>query len=175
VSEVIFAMTPADVAEPGALRDGLVALNNAHAAELSWLEPARLQMLVGQAVLALAIGDAGALLLALDQTAEYDSPNYQWFRKRFARFVYVDRVVVAEAARGRGYARQLYERVFAYAKQAGHGLVVCEVNADPPNPGSDAFHAALGFVPVGSAAIHGGSKTVRYLCYEVRCEADVSR
>jgi predicted GNAT superfamily acetyltransferase len=167
VSDAIYAVTPGDVAGPGRLRDGMLALNNAHAAELSWLEPARLELLVGQAVLALAIGDAGALLLALDQSAEYDSPNYQWFRARFDRFIYVDRVVVAEAARGLGYARRLYERVFAYAAETGHTRVVCEVNADPPNPGSDAFHAALGFVPVGSAAIHGGIKTVRYLCCEV--------
>ena len=27
----------------------------------------------------------------------------------------------------------------------------------------DAFHLALGFEEVGSAAIHGGAKTVRYL------------
>ena len=32
-----------------------------------------------------------------------------------------------------------------------------------PNPASDAFHAAQGFAEVGQAAIHQGSKTVRYL------------
>jgi hypothetical protein len=41
--------------------------------------------------------------------------------------------------------------------------VVCEVNSDPPNPASDAFHAAMEFSEVGRAAIHHGSKTVRYL------------
>jgi predicted GNAT superfamily acetyltransferase len=167
VSDAIYAVTSADVAVLGPLRDGLLALNNAHATELSWLDPARLQSLVRQAVLALAIGDAAALLVVLDQNAEYDSPNYQWFRARFERFVYVDRVVVAEGARGRGYARQLYENVIAYAARTGHARVVCEVNADPPNPGSDAVHAALGFVPIGLAAIHGGSKTVRYLCHTI--------
>jgi predicted GNAT superfamily acetyltransferase len=40
--------------------------------------------------------------------------------------------------------------------------VTCEVNADPPNPASDAFHAALGFAIAGQALIHGGSKSVRY-------------
>jgi hypothetical protein len=45
--------------------------------------------------------------------------------------------------------------------------VVCEVNADPPNPASDAFHTALGFAEVGSASIHAGSKTVRYLARRI--------
>jgi predicted GNAT superfamily acetyltransferase len=38
---------------------------------------------------------------------------------------------------------------------------VCEVNAEPPNPASDAFHAAMGFAEVGSATL-GGGKQVRY-------------
>lgn len=42
-------------------------------------------------------------------------------------------------------------------------MVCCEVNSDPPNPASDAFHARLGFAEVGAAAIHGGAKSVRYL------------
>ena len=67
------------------------------------------------------------------------------------------------SARGRGHARRLYDDLFQHALRGGHERVVCEVNRDPPNPASDAFHAALGFSEVGLAAIHGGAKTVRYL------------
>lgn len=141
----------------------LLALNNAHAVELSWLEPERLAHLVAQAFLARRVGMADALLLTFDQDAEYDSPNFLWFRERYPAFVYVDRVVVADSARGRGLARALYDDLFAAAKAAGHDRIVCEVNSDPPNPASDAFHAALGFAPVGAAEIHGGKKTVTYL------------
>ncbi|OYX06411.1 MAG: GNAT family N-acetyltransferase [Caulobacter vibrioides] len=141
----------------------LLALNNAHAVELSWLEPARLAHLVAQAFLARRVGVADALLLTFDQDADYDSPNFLWFRARYPAFVYVDRVVVADSARGRGLAKALYYDLFAAAKAAGHERIVCEVNSDPPNPASDAFHAALGFVPVGTAEIHGGKKTVTYL------------
>ncbi len=49
------------------------------------------------------IGQTEALLLAFDQAADYDSPNFLWFRERFPRFVYVDRIVVAGEARGRGH------------------------------------------------------------------------
>jgi hypothetical protein len=141
----------------------LLALNNAHAVELSWLEAERLAHLVAQAFLARRVGAADALLLTFDQNADYDSPNFLWFRARYPAFVYVDRVVVADSARGRGLARALYDDLFAAAEAAGHERIVCEVNSDPPNPASEAFHAALGFVPVGTAEILGGEKTVTYL------------
>jgi predicted GNAT superfamily acetyltransferase len=145
----------------------LLALNNAHAQELSWLEPERIEHLVKQAFLARRIGNLDAFLLALDQDADYDSPNFQWFRSRYSRFVYVDRIVVAAAARGQGCARRLYDDLFEHAARAGHRQVFCEVNSRPPNPASDAFHAALGFVAVGTASVYSGSRTVRYLSRSV--------
>ena len=140
----------------------ILALNNEHAAELSWLEPERLSGLIGRAFYARRIGALEAFIIAFDQDADYDSPNFLWLRRRYPRFVYVDRVVVDASARGRGHARRLYEALFAEAARAGHTLVTCEVNAEPPNPASDAFHAALGFAGIGSATIDGGAKTVRY-------------
>jgi predicted GNAT superfamily acetyltransferase len=157
------SVAAAEISADEPLAKTLLALNNAHAAQLSWLEPERLTQLVAQAFLARRIGNLDAFLLALDQDADYDSPNFQWFRARYPRFVYVDRIVVAESARGRGYARRLYEYLFEHAAQAGHGQVFCEVNSRPPNPESDAFHAALGFVEVGTASVYCGSRTVRYL------------
>ena len=150
-----------------AIEPAILALNNAHATELSWLEDDRLAMLLKQAFYARRIGEVEAFLLAFDESAAYDSSNYLWFRRRYLRFVYVDRVVVAPAARGRGYARRLYADLFDRAGLAGQDIVVCEVNSDPPNPASDAFHAAQGFAEVGKAAIHQGSKTVRYLARAV--------
>ena len=140
----------------------ILALNNEHAAELSWLEPERLSFLLGEAFYARRIGALDAFIMTFDQDADYDSPNFLWFRERYQRFVYVDRVVVAGAARGRGHARRIYEDLFNHVTRAGHTIVTCEVNAEPPNPASDAFHAALGFVEVGDAVIHGGKKAVRY-------------
>jgi predicted GNAT superfamily acetyltransferase len=143
--------------------DALLALNNSHAEELSWLEPEQIKHLVAQAFYARRIGDLDAFLIALDQNGQYDNPNFRWFRARYDRFVYVDRIVVAPSARGKGCARRLYADLFDYAETAGHDQIVCEVNRQPPNPSSDAFHSALGFVEVGIASIHDGRKTVRYL------------
>jgi hypothetical protein len=158
-------LRPVSIALPVGAEAALLDLNNAHAIELSWLEPERLAYLVARAFLALRVGEADALLIAFDQDASYDSPNFLWFQSRLPRFVYVDRVVVAPHARGRHLASRLYAALFDAARRAGHDRIVCEVNSAPPNPVSDAFHARLGFTELGAAAIHGGSKTVRYLQY----------
>jgi predicted GNAT superfamily acetyltransferase len=57
----------------------LLELNNAHARELSWLEPEQLEDLIGQAFRARRIGKVDAFLLALDQDANYIS------RSRYSR------------------------------------------------------------------------------------------
>ncbi|MBY0610793.1 MAG: GNAT family N-acetyltransferase [Beijerinckiaceae bacterium] len=142
--------------------DKLLALNNSHAIELSLLTRERFRHLVAEAFLALRVGEADALLLAFDERARYDSPNFLWFRDRLPRFAYVDRIVVADHARGRGLARLLYGALFDAARRAGHHQVVCEVNTDPPNPASLAFHAALGFVEIGAGPGVGG-KVVSFL------------
>ena len=84
----------------------LLSLNNAFAAELSFLTPEQAALLVARSFMAARVGQADALLLAFDQDATYNNPNFAWFKARFPRFVYVDRVVVAPAARGRAPARR---------------------------------------------------------------------
>ena len=145
----------------------LLDLNNAHAADLSWLTPDEFRQLIATGFRVTRLDTADALMIALDQTADYASPNFQWFRARYPRFVYVDRVVVSENARGRGAGRALYEDLFEAARAAGHTVVSCEVNLDPPNPVSDAFHARMGFTRVGEEAIHDGSKRVTYYVREI--------
>jgi len=141
----------------------MLHLNNAHATETSALDEVSLAVLLNMAFYARGIDrGATALLIALDHTANYINPNFNWFKTYCESFIYVDRVIVSGAARGQGIARELYLDLFATAKQAGYDRVVCEVNIDPPNPASDAFHAAMGFVGVGQAVVHNGTKSVRY-------------
>ena len=81
--------------------DAVLALNNAHAAELSLLDATRLTQLLHQSVWAARIGDVDAFMLMLDQSADYDSPNHRWFRGRDPRFAYVDRIVRLRLSRRR--------------------------------------------------------------------------
>jgi uncharacterized protein len=143
--------------------DLILALNNNHAIETSELDASRLKALLDMACYARGVdGGSTALLIALDQDAGYVNPNFAWFKARYEKFVYIDRVIVADASRGRGIAKALYQDLFSFAKDAGKDRVVCEVNIVPPNPGSVAFHGAMGFEAVGENMIHDGAKTVRY-------------
>lgn len=155
-------MTPIRPIEAGDLA-AVLALNAAHEVELSALTPERLAALVAMAFAAWIVPPQAAFLIAFDQDAPYDSPNFRWFQHRLDRFVYVDRIAVAAEARGRGLARALYGRLFAAARAAGHAAVAAEVNSEPPNPASDALHAALGFSAIGSALLVDRGKTVTYL------------
>src|SRR6185312_15037533 len=125
-----------DLKRDEGLSSPLLALNNEFAQELSYLSPEKAAHLVREAAMACRVGEADALLLAFDQDAAYENPNFEWFRSRFVRFLYIDRVVVAPAMRGRGLARALYAALFSRAAFLQHSQVVCEVNLDPPNPAS---------------------------------------
>ena len=151
----IHSVSATELSGTEALGRDLLALNNDHARELSWLEPRRLEYLVGEAFLARRIGHVDAFLLAFDQDARYDNVNFEWFR--------ADAAGTSSGLRDRGSARRLYRELFERAIRARHDRIVCEVNSTPPNPASDAFHAALGFVEVGAATLYDGSRTVRYL------------
>lgn len=155
--------------DPAVDEAAMLALNRAHVAETSALGAPDLRALLAQAFhVGTRARGRDAFLIALDQDAAYGSPNFRWFKSRYERFVYVDRLIVAPERRGRGLARSLYEELFAAAVRAGHDLIGCEVNVAPPNPASDALHAALGFREVGGAAL-AGAKRVRYLTRDLAC------
>lgn len=157
-------VAPVNIA-PGDI-DWIHALNRAHEVELSPLTRDGVISMVDRATYARAI-DGGAFLLGFDQDGDYDSPNFIWHREKFPHFLYVDRIAVASTHRRRGLAAKLYDDVFAFSAAHGFERVVCEVNSDPPNPASDAFHEALGFEVVGEAFLDDRGKRVRYLAREL--------
>lgn len=99
-------------------------------------------------------------VLAMPPGLGYASENYRWFSERSGDFLYIDRIVLAPEARGSGAGRALYARVFDAARAAHASEVTCEVNVEPVNPSSLAFHAALGFHEVGRQATKGGEIVV---------------
>ena len=148
----------------------ILALNDSEVQHTSAMDRARLQRLHDWSSyhkVALIDGTIVAFLLAMREGTAYDSENYRFFEARGTGHLYVDRIVVAESERGRGLGPVLYEAVFAEARRRGLPEVTCEVNLDPPNPGSLAFHARLGFAQVGTQATKGGTVTVALLAAPV--------
>ena len=143
--------------------DAILALNEASVSLLSPLSQRRLAGLHAQAALhrvAEREGEVIGFLLALREGADYDSPNYLWFAARYPQFLYVDRVVVADAARGQGVGALLYRDMLEFAAASGARLVTCEFDIDPPNPLSEQFHARFGFREAGRQWVADGRKQV---------------
>ncbi|HVT45059.1 MAG TPA: GNAT family N-acetyltransferase [Thermoanaerobaculia bacterium] len=111
-------------------------------------------------------GQPAGFLIALDPRTAYRSMNFLWFKARYPSFIYIDRVVVAKHARQRGIGRRLYEELQVWTRGRSP-RITCEVNLDPPNPGSLAFHHALGFREVGRQHTEGGSKLVSLMTLEL--------
>lgn len=111
-------------------------------------------------------GEVAGFVIALGEDAEYSSLNFAWFRRRYSRFVYVDRVVVDPGARRAGIARRLY-RELERAATGRTAMLAAEVNLQPPNPASMAFHEGFGFREVGRQRTEGGTKQVRLMVKEL--------
>ena len=141
----------------------ILALNAEWVEATSPLDEAALACLHAQAAYHRVVeldGRVVGFLLAIGPGQLYQSPNYTWFAARHDEFLYIDRVVVAGAHQRRGVGAALYDDAAAFAAAGGFQRLVCEVNIEPPNPGSDAFHAGRGFVEVGTQWVADGTKRV---------------
>lgn len=94
---------------------------------------------------------------------DYASLNYAWFSVRYDAFIYVDRVVVAETGRGLGVGTRLYDEFARRGRTDEHVVMLAEVNIEPRNDVSLAFHEAHGFTSVGEQDTEGGTKRVTML------------
>lgn len=112
-------------------------------------------------------GSLVGFALTIGDHAPYESENYRFFQDRGVSSRYVDRIVIAQHERGQGLGALLYGVIFDAAHAEGRQEVTCEVNLDPPNPGSLAFHERLGFRSVGTQSTKGGTVTVSLLAAPV--------
>ena len=151
-------------AEPEDL-PALLEINNAADPSVNSLMPEELVQLTGWAKFTLLAEQGShivALLICLPSGLPYASANYRHLSKQIDSFLYVDRIAVSENARGAGVGRALYEEMANRA--AGQWpCVLCEVNEDPPNPASMAFHHRLGFEDLDSWDNPQSGKRVRFM------------
>ncbi|MGH8145140.1 MAG: GNAT family N-acetyltransferase [Rhodanobacteraceae bacterium] len=141
----------------------IVVLNDAEIRHTSPMSEDRLRQLDAIASyhkVATVDGEVAAFLLAMENGCGYVNENFEWFAIRFARFLYMDRIVVDSAYRKSGLATRLYADLFGYARSGGITAVTCEYNIVPPNEPSRAFHDKFGFREVGTQWLGSGSKQV---------------
>jgi len=135
-------ITPAD-------HDDVLALNERHVELLAPLDRARLLELVEAADHADVIdvdGSFAGVVITFASGSSYDGENFAWFSQRYDDHCYLDRIVLHEDFRRRGLGSRVYDELEG---SCGRPVFALEVNLEPPNEPSLAFHRARGYAEVG--------------------------
>ena len=111
------------------------------------------------------------VLIVLGPGESYGSANYTWLNSQFRNFCYVDRIIIATSGKRNGYGKALYLELEKHAASTGTEVLLCEVNVEPENPQSMAFHASLGWVPFQDRE-HGPGKVVRYFKKSIKSDVE---
>ena len=132
----------------------VLAINNANTPGVSELTLSELETDIANCLHALAIDNEHGEVCAFCITFAPDAPdagaNHRWFADRFESFVYLDRIAIDPTYQNLGLGVLLYQSVEQQMiDSAQHSLLCCEVNLEPPNPGSLRFHHRIGFTEVG--------------------------
>ena len=129
-------------------------INNANTPGVSELTMIELATDLKNSLHALVIdnehGEVCAFCITFDPDAPEAGSNHQWFAERYKSFVYLDRIAIDSSHQNRGLGALLYQTVEQrMLDSAEHSLLCCEVNLEPPNPGSLRFHKRIGFTELG--------------------------
>lgn len=132
----------------------VLEINNANTPGVSQLTRSELETDLSNSLHALAIDNEQGEVCAFCITFAPDVPdagaNHRWFAERYKSFVYLDRIAIDSNHQNRGLGALLYQTVEQrMLDSAEHSLLCCEVNLEPPNPGSLRFHKRIGFSECG--------------------------
>lgn len=128
----------------------IIVANNAEIPAVSELDVATAQHLIEVADTALVaeVEDAFAgFVFALPHGIDdFTADNYRWFEEHLDDYLYVERIVVADGNQGRGIGRAFYQHLLDTTTRRH---LVSEVNTNPRNDASLAFHDRFGFEAIG--------------------------
>ncbi|RUL66403.1 GNAT family N-acetyltransferase [Dyella dinghuensis] len=131
--------------------DAVLALNNTAGRSILVLDAVQLRYFYDHADyfrVAEIDGQLAGFLIALRDGGDYSSPNYRWFNEHYPSFVYIDRIVIANAYRRHGLGRIFYCDVNSFA-EVRVPLLACEVFLEPVDDVVVLFHGTYGFQEVG--------------------------
>lgn len=123
------------------------AVSQPGVAPLAEEELARLLTLPNEHLVATTCAEATrGYALAFHRDAPYDGEEFRTLRSVIPEpFIYIDQVAVAPSHQGLGLGRALYAGLERTGFQRRIRFLCCEVNTNPANPHSLAFHKHLGF------------------------------
>jgi predicted GNAT superfamily acetyltransferase len=133
----------------------VVALNDRHVHLTAPMDEARLVELAAAAEHADVIdvdGEFAGFVLTFGAGAAYDGAHFAWFAERYEDYCYLDRIVIHEDFQRRGLGSFVYDELEG---SCGRPAFTLEVNIDPPNEPSLAFHRGRGFTEVGQSDASG--------------------
>lgn len=133
--------------------DRVLELNEANVPAVGSLDASRLAAIISESPIALVVEVDQTVVgfcLVLSADATYDSVNFGWFAERYDDHMYLDRVAFDADFQGRSLGTLVYAEVerLLYSFDGVNRLTL-EINVDPPNEQSLAFHSRRGFVEVG--------------------------
>ena len=151
----------------------VLEINNANTPGVSELTFTELELDLNSSLHALAIDNEQGEVCAFCITFAPDAPdagaNHQWFAERYKSFVYLDRIAIDSNHQNRGLGVLLYQAVEQHMHHSSeYSLLCCEVNLEPPNPGSLRFHQRIGFTEVGQSIPEYANYRVSYLSKSIR-------
>jgi predicted GNAT superfamily acetyltransferase len=139
--------------------EAIVAINRDGQPGVNAFESGEIEACIARAThfrVAESEGAVAGYLLAFGAGFTSIGDEYAWFSARHPAFLYVDQVAVARALWRGGVGAALYADLERAARARGVGVLTCEVNLDPPNPRSLAFHQARGFGEVSRLRVSDG-------------------
>ena len=150
----------------------VLEINNANTPGVSELTITELETDLSNSLHALSIdneqGEVCAFCITFDPDAPDAGDNHRWFAERYKSFVYLDRIAIDSNHQNRGLGLVLYQAVEQHMLNSGeYSLLCCEVNLEPPNPGSLRFHQRIGFTEVGQSMQEYANYRVSYLSKSV--------
>lgn len=140
--------------------DRVLEINQANVPAVGSATADHLRHLIAESSIALVAeidGDIAGFCIVLGDGADYDSVNYVWFMEHHHTAMYLDRVAFDERFHGRGLGSEMYAEVDRRIRRNHPGAtgLSLEVNVDPPNEPSLAFHHKHGFAEVGRQVSKG--------------------
>ncbi len=139
--------------------DSVLAMNNAAGTGILPMDAAKVRFFWENADyfrVAEVDGLIAGFLIALSHDAPHDSSNFMWFRERYEKFLYIDRIVIASARRSVGVGRVFYGDVQSFA-EVRYPHLAAEVFIESGNHPALIFHGSFGFREVGQHVMAPGN------------------